>query len=155
MQSEFVRLRISSTITTSPVNVLLEGTLRVFSSAKTSWLEPEIPDIVPAEIHVCRSWVFTDRTCVDVVNGGWDAVGISTLDVYPEGAAARANRVPTVPFTPTPDFASIAASCGCYAETVELAEELPAVLELAVQVIREDRWQVLLDVRIGMDDGEK
>lgn len=88
-------------------------------------------------------------------NGSWDAVRNSTLDVYPDGAAARANYVPTVPFMPTPDFGSIAASCGCYAETIELAEDLPAALERAARVIREERRQVLLDVKIGMDDGEK
>lgn len=88
-------------------------------------------------------------------NGGWDAVRISTLDIYPDGAASRANQVPTVPFAPTPEFSSIAESCGCYAESVELAEDLPAALARAVKIIREERRQVVLDVKIGMDDGEK
>lgn len=88
-------------------------------------------------------------------NGSWDAVRNSTLDIYPDGAAARANHVPTVPFMPTPEFGKIAEACGCYAETVALAEDLPAALDRAVQVIRDDRRQVFLDVKIGMDDGEK
>ena len=88
-------------------------------------------------------------------NGSWDAVRNSTLDIYPGGAASRANHVPTVPFMPTPEFGRIAAACGCHAETIELAEDLPAALKRATRVIRNERKQVLLDVKIGMDDGEK
>lgn len=88
-------------------------------------------------------------------NGSWDAVRISTLDVYPDGEAAKANRVPMVPFTPTPAYGDIATASGCYAETVEFAEDLPAALERAVNVIRQEKRQVLLDVKVGMDDGEK
>ena len=88
-------------------------------------------------------------------NGSWDAVRISTLDIYPDGAASRANHVPMVPFMPSPAYGDIAAASGCYAETIELAEDLPAALERALKVIREEKRQVLLDVKIGMDDGEK
>ena len=88
-------------------------------------------------------------------NGSWDAVRISTLDIYPDGEAAKANHVPMVPFMPAPAYGDIAGASGCYAETVELAEELPAALDRAIRVIREEKRQVLLDVKIGMDDGEK
>ncbi len=88
-------------------------------------------------------------------NGSWDAVRISTLDIYPDGEAAKANHVPMVPFMPAPAYGDIAEASGCYAETVELAEDLPAALERALKVIREEKRQVLLDVKIGMDDGEK
>jgi len=88
-------------------------------------------------------------------NGSWDAVRISTLDIYPDGAASRANHVPTVPFMPAPEYGKIAEASGCYAETIELAEDLPAALHRALKVIREEKRQVLLDVKIGMDDGEK
>lgn len=88
-------------------------------------------------------------------NGSWDAVRISTLDIYPEGEASKANHVPMVPFMPTPEYGAIAGASGCYAETVELAEDLPAALERALTVIREEKRQVLLDVKVGMDDGEK
>ena len=88
-------------------------------------------------------------------NGAWDAVRISTLDIYPDGAAARANHVPMVPFMPTPQYGNIAAASGCYAETIDAAEALPAALERALHVIRLERRQALLDVRTGMDDGEK
>ena len=88
-------------------------------------------------------------------NGSWDAVRISTLDIYPDGEAARANQVPMVPFMPVPAYGDIAGAAGCHAETVELAEDVPVALERALKVIRNERRQVLLDVKVGMDDGEK
>ena len=88
-------------------------------------------------------------------NASWDAVRTSTLDVYPDGAAAQANVMPTVPFLPAPDYGKIAAASGCYAETIERGEDLRAALQRAVRVIREDRRQVLLDVKVGLDSGEK
>ena len=88
-------------------------------------------------------------------NGGWDAVRNSTLSVYPDGAAAKANVVPTVPFTPAPDYAAIAKACGCHAETVEMAEDLPGALARALDAIQTEGRQALVNVKIGQDDGEK
>lgn len=88
-------------------------------------------------------------------NGAWDAVRNSTVEMYPNGAAARANVVPTVPFLPTPDFAGVAEACGAYVERVLEAADLPAALDRAVEIIRRERRQVLLDVKLGPDDGEK
>lgn len=88
-------------------------------------------------------------------NGSWDAVRISTLDIYPDGAASQANHVPMVPFQPTPVYGQIAAASGCHAETVERAEDLPGALARALEVIKTERRQAVLDVKIGMDDGEK
>ena len=88
-------------------------------------------------------------------NGSWDAVRISTLDIYPNGQAAKANHVPTVPFMPTPEFGKIAQASGCHSETVEHSQDFPEALQRAVKVIREEKRQALLDVKIGMDDGEK
>ena len=88
-------------------------------------------------------------------NGSWDAVRISTLDIYPDGEASKANHVPMVPFMPTPDYGAIAAASGCHAETVKNAEDFPAALQRAVEFIRREKRQALLDVAVGMDDGEK
>ena len=88
-------------------------------------------------------------------NGSWDPVRNSTLDVHPDGHAPRANHVPTVPFTPVPEYGRIAEAAGCHTELIECAEDFPAALQRALAVIRKDRRQVVLDVKIGMDDGEK
>ena len=105
-------------------------------------------------IHV-KPYGHLEETLRTLVNGSWDAVRISTLDVYPDGAASRANTVPTVPFAPAPEYGRIAEASGCYAETIERAEDLPDALVRALQVIRREKRQVVLDVKIGMDDGEK
>ena len=63
--------------------------------------------------------------------------------------------VPTVPFTPAPDYAAIAKACGCHAETVELAEDLPEALARALDAIQTEGRQALVNVKIGQDDGEK
>ena len=88
-------------------------------------------------------------------NGSWDAVRNSTLDIYPDGHASRANHVPTVPFMPVPEYGRIAEAAGCHTELIECAEDFPAALQRAAAVIRKDRRQVVLDAKIGMDDGEK
>ncbi len=88
-------------------------------------------------------------------NGSYDAVRISTLDIYPTGKAARSNHVPMVPFAPNPDYTAIAEAAGCMVFRVEKADELPVVLEKAVIRIKQHKSQVVLNVKIGMDDGEK
>lgn len=77
------------------------------------------------------------------------------MDIYPDGEASKANHVPMMPFMPTQSYGDIAGASGCYAETITEAQERPAALERALIVIREEKRQVLLDVQVGMDDGEK
>ena len=84
-------------------------------------------------------------------NGGWDAVRTSTLEVYPDGAAARANAMPMVPFTPPPDHAAIAAACGLHAESVRDAADLPAALARAKTAITEERRPALVSVTVRPD----
>lgn len=81
-------------------------------------------------------------------NGGWDAVRTSTLEVYPDGAAARANAMPMVPFAPAPDHAGIAERCGCFAQRVARAEDLAAALDAACAAIRDRRCPALVEVAV-------
>ena len=74
---------------------------------------------------------------------------------FRERMTSKANHVPMVPFTPTPSYGDIAGASGCYAETIEKAEDFPGALQRALKVIQEEKRQVLLDVHVGMDDGEK
>ncbi len=82
-------------------------------------------------------------------NGSWDAVRLSTMEVYPDGAAATSNAPPMTEIRPTPDYAAIAASCGAHSERITAPEDLPAALEKAARIIREDRRQVVLDVLVA------
>lgn len=84
-------------------------------------------------------------------NGAWDAVRLSTLEVYPEGFASRANQTPMSSLSPSPDYGSVAAGSRAWTRLVEDAEDLPAVLAEALNVIRNDRQQVVLNVRVRPD----
>jgi acetolactate synthase-1/2/3 large subunit len=84
-------------------------------------------------------------------NGAWDAVRLSTLEVYPEGFASRANQTPMSSLSPSPDYCSVAAGSRAWTRLVEDAEDLPAVLAEALNVIRNDRQQVVLNVRVRPD----
>ncbi|WP_113156461.1 thiamine pyrophosphate-requiring protein [Nitratireductor sp. OM-1] len=81
-------------------------------------------------------------------NSAWDAVRLSTLEVYPEGYASRANDFPLSDLSPAPDYCAIAASSRAWTCVVEEAGELPAALSKAVAVVREERRQVVIDVRV-------
>ncbi|WP_048645783.1 thiamine pyrophosphate-requiring protein [Nitratireductor soli] len=84
-------------------------------------------------------------------NGAWDAVRLSTLEVYPEGFASRANQTPLSSLSPSPDYGAIAAGSRAWTRAVGEAEDLPAALAEAVAVIRDERRQAVLDVRVRPD----
>ncbi len=79
-------------------------------------------------------------------NGAWDTVRRSTKAVYPDGHAARSNRVPLSSLQPAPAYERVAAASNAYSERVEHGAELPAALERALRAIRQERRQALLNV---------
>lgn len=85
-------------------------------------------------------------------NAMWNAVRRSVLRDYPDGAAARMNEVPLTSLAPLPDFAAVARASRAHAERVERGVDLPDALARAVQVIRHERRQVLLDVVVAATD---
>ncbi|QNA86534.1 thiamine pyrophosphate-requiring protein [Sphingomonas sp. So64.6b] len=82
-------------------------------------------------------------------NGIWGAVRGSTLGLYPQGHAARANVMPLTSLEPLPDFCKIAEASRGWAARVETAEQLDRALAEAVRVIREERRQALVEVRVA------
>ncbi|MEK0082809.1 thiamine pyrophosphate-requiring protein [Benzoatithermus flavus] len=82
-------------------------------------------------------------------NGMWNAVHKTTRMVYPDGHAARANAMPLTSLEPAPDYSLIARASRGHAERVELPDELPGALARALDVVRRERRQVLLDVRVA------
>ena len=84
-------------------------------------------------------------------NSAWDAVRTSTTDVFPDGAASRANTMPMTRIEAAPDFCAVARSCDAHALRVETADALPDAMAEAVRVVREERRQVLLDVVVRPD----
>ena len=85
-------------------------------------------------------------------NGMWNAVRRSVVDSYPDGNAARTNDMPLTSLEPSPDYLKIAEASRAYTERVERGEDLPAALARAVRVIREEKRQVLLEVRSAVSD---
>jgi acetolactate synthase-1/2/3 large subunit len=79
-------------------------------------------------------------------NGGWHAVHRATQSLYPQGHAMKANRMPLMTFEPAPRYEQLIAACGGWGERVERAADLPAALQRALKVVREERRQALLSV---------
>jgi acetolactate synthase-1/2/3 large subunit len=82
-------------------------------------------------------------------NGRWNAVDKTTRLVYPDGHAARANRMPLTSLQPAPDYALIAQASRGFGLRVERAEDLAAALSVALDAVRRERRQALLDVVVA------
>jgi acetolactate synthase-1/2/3 large subunit len=82
-------------------------------------------------------------------NAAWDAVRRATLEIFPDGHAARANAMPLISLAPTPDFAKLAEAHRAWSQTVEAGSELPAALAHAAQVVLKERRLALLEVRVS------
>jgi acetolactate synthase-1/2/3 large subunit len=85
-------------------------------------------------------------------NGLWNAVRRSVVNAYPDGAAARANEMPLTSLEPAPDYLMVASASRAHVERVEHGRDLPAALQRAVAVIRDEKRQAVLDVRIEVSD---
>ena len=82
-------------------------------------------------------------------NGIWNAVKRSTLDVFPDGYAAKSNRMPITSLQPLPDFCKVAEASRGFAQRVEHGSDLPKALSRAIDVIKTERRQALLEVIVA------
>ena len=82
-------------------------------------------------------------------NTEWAAVRHSVAGLYPNGYAARANRMPLTSLQPSPDFVKVAEASRAWAVKVDTAEELLRALEDAIRHIREKRSLAFVEVTIG------
>ena len=81
-------------------------------------------------------------------NEEWGAVRHSAQGLYKGGLAAQSNDVPLTSLKPSPDFTCTAKASRAYTETVMHGEDLPAALDRAITVAREEKRQVLLNIAI-------
>ncbi len=79
-------------------------------------------------------------------NGAWDEVSNSTRNVHPDGWAVSTDNFPMVSMGPSPRFEEIVRAFDGHGERVEDPEELPAALSRAVDIVRNERRQALLNV---------
>jgi len=69
-------------------------------------------------------------------NHSWHAVRQATLDVYPEGTAAKANIMPLTELRPAPDYEKVIETCGGYGEKVDQPGELLPALKRCIDAVR-------------------
>jgi acetolactate synthase-1/2/3 large subunit len=81
-------------------------------------------------------------------NARWAAVHRSTLGMYPKGAAAQAEVPPFAVLEPSPRFENVVAASGGYGIQVSEPRELMPALERALRVVREEKRQALVNVRL-------
>lgn len=78
-------------------------------------------------------------------NSMWYAVRRATLGMYPDGMAAKANKLPIVDLTPSPDYEKIVETCGGYGEKVEDPAKLVDAIARGLQKVA-DGTAVTLNV---------
>ena len=82
-------------------------------------------------------------------NGIWGAVRGSTLGIYPQGHAARANIMPITSLEPMPDFCKVAEASRAWTARIEHPDQLASTLKEAARIIREEKRQVLIEVKVA------
>ncbi|ADZ71541.1 thiamine pyrophosphate-requiring protein [Polymorphum gilvum] len=83
-----------------------------------------------------------------VNNAEWGAVRQSVLGLYPDGHAARSNKMPLTQLAPVPDFVRVAEASRAYARRVDHGDALPQALAEALGHIDSKGTLALLDVRV-------
>jgi acetolactate synthase-1/2/3 large subunit len=69
-------------------------------------------------------------------NQSWLAVRQSTLDVFPDGRAAKANVMALTELKPAPDYEKVVETCGGRGEKVEAPGELVPALRRGLDAVR-------------------
>jgi acetolactate synthase-1/2/3 large subunit len=69
-------------------------------------------------------------------NHMWGAVRQATLDVFPDGAAAKANAMPITQLQPSPDFEKVIETCGGRGERVDAPGDLMPAMERSFEALR-------------------
>ncbi|MEE2636862.1 MAG: thiamine pyrophosphate-requiring protein [Acidobacteriota bacterium] len=79
-------------------------------------------------------------------NGGWQRTRDATRAYAPDGWATRQPSMPLCELKPSPRFELICEANGGYGELVDDPSELPAALARALDVVKHDKRQALLNV---------
>jgi acetolactate synthase-1/2/3 large subunit len=101
---------------------------------------------VPTACHQVARAANAPLLTVVFNNGGWDEVAKSTLNVHPDGWAATSQRIPMVRFDPPARFDMIVAAFGGHGEHVDDPAALPGSLSRALQAVREEGRQALVNI---------
>lgn len=154
----------------------LAGPNRVFSNPHSGGLGWAMPAALGAQLAdrnrlvvACMgdgSYIFANPTACHQIaealqlpiltiiknNGSWNAVRRSVVSAYPGGNASRLNTMPLTSLEPAPDYLKIAEASRAHGERVDHGRDLPAALERAIKIIREERRQALLELSTAVSD---
>ncbi|MCF3643282.1 thiamine pyrophosphate-requiring protein [Rhizobium sp. TRM95111] len=83
-----------------------------------------------------------------VNNAEWGAVRQSVLGIYPDGYAAKTNRMPLTALSPVPDFVKVAEASRAHARRVTDGADLADAVAEAIAHIEEKGTLALLDVQV-------
>lgn len=86
-------------------------------------------------------------------NSSWNATRRAAHNMYPYGAAAKAENPVLTSLTPSPDFTSIASANGGWAKSVSSRLELSSAIEEAFDALEQGRCSATLEVLVSKTDG--
>lgn len=84
-------------------------------------------------------------------NEEWGAVRTSVTGIYPDSAATNANEMPLTSLKPSPDFSLTAAASRAWSRRITEPKELASALREALAVVRNERRQALIDIKVLPD----
>jgi acetolactate synthase I/II/III large subunit len=79
-------------------------------------------------------------------NRAWNAVKRSVASLAKDGWAMRAETMPLYQLDPAPDYEMVCRASGGWGERVEDPAELPRVLKQALDVVRNEKRQALVNI---------
>jgi acetolactate synthase-1/2/3 large subunit len=101
----------------------------------------------PAACHQVAAAMKLPVLTIVCNNSYWNAVHASAVGVYPDGHASKAGKpAPLAALSPTPDFEKYVEASGGYGEKVTQPGELMDAMKRALDVVRTQRRQALLNV---------
>jgi acetolactate synthase-1/2/3 large subunit len=101
---------------------------------------------VPTAAHMVSTVYDLPILVVIFNNGCWGAVRKTTAALFPKGWAVKTGDFPLSDLTPAPAYEKIVEAHGGYGERVERAEQVRPALQRALQAVRDDRRQAVLNV---------
>ena len=104
----------------------------------------------PLACHMISNSLDLPILVIVLNNGVWNAVRRAALALYPDGQASKMNVMPITSLHPSPEYTKIAEANGHWAERVETGTDLPAALERALDVIKNERRLALLELNIAV-----
>ena len=102
----------------------------------------------PSAAHYVSEAMHLPVLFVIANNARWAAVHRSTLSTYPKGHASGMKEPPFATLEPSPRFEHVVRASGGHGEAVTEPKELIPALERAMKVVKEEKRQALLNVKI-------